>query len=124
MLVLLIIFMVITPMLQRGRPVQLPQVTKPEKQGDNGKDLVVSVEYLGGLGASQRYRVYVGQSLVDPSALAGRLQDELRRDASREVFLKGDARLDYGVVRKVMEICHDAGFPQVRLATEELKTTF
>ena len=50
MLVLLIIFMVITPMLQRGKPVQLPQVSKPEKQPDNGKDLVVSLEYTGSRG--------------------------------------------------------------------------
>ena len=40
---------------------------------------------------------------------------------STEVFLKGDQRLDYGTVRKVMQVCHDAGFSQVRLATEELK---
>ncbi|HSF23118.1 MAG TPA: biopolymer transporter ExbD, partial [Blastocatellia bacterium] len=40
MLVLLIIFMVITPMLQKGKAVQLPTVPTPEKQGDTGKDIV------------------------------------------------------------------------------------
>ena len=43
MLVLLIIFMVITPMLQKGKAVQLPQVPTPEKQGDNGTDIVSGV---------------------------------------------------------------------------------
>ena len=119
MLVLLIIFMVITPMLQKGKAVQLPTVSQPEKQGDNGTDIVVSLEYGGGL--PPRYNVYLGQYLVDESSLRGRLEDELRRSPSHELYLKGDARLTYGAVRKVMEICHAAGFGQVKLATEELK---
>jgi biopolymer transport protein TolR len=120
MLVLLIIFMVITPMLQKGKAVQLPQVTTPEKQPDNGMDVVVSLEYAGG--AQGRYRVYLGHYLVDEASLRSRLEDELRRNPTHELFLKGDARLTYGAVRKIMEICHSAGFAQVKLATEELKS--
>ena len=71
MLVLLIIFMVITPMLQKGKAVQLPTVPKPEKQADSGNDLVVSLEYGGGMPA--RYRVYLGQFLVEEASLRGRL---------------------------------------------------
>ncbi|MGC4113514.1 MAG: biopolymer transporter ExbD [Myxococcales bacterium] len=119
MLVLLIIFMVITPMLQKGKAVQLPTVPTPEKQGDNGKDIVVSLEYTGG--SATRYRVYLGQFLVEESSLRGRLEDELRKNPAFEIYLKGDARLTYGAVRKVMEVCHSAGFGQVKLATEELK---
>lgn len=119
MLVLLIIFMVITPMLQKGKAVQLPTVPTPEKQGDTGKDIVVSLEYAGG--SATRYRVYLGQYLVEESSLRGRLEDELRKNPSYEIYLKGDARLTYGAVRKVMEVCHNAGFGQVKLATEELK---
>ena len=117
MLVLLIIFMVITPMLQRGKAVQLPQVAAPEKQPDDGKDIILSVEYLG----STRYGLYVGQSPVEEPSLRSRLQDELRRDPAREIYVKGDTRLTYGAIRKVMEACHEAGFRQVRLATEELE---
>ncbi len=120
MLVLLIIFMVITPMLQKGKAVQLPAVPKPEKQADSGNDLVVSLEYGGGMPA--RYRVYLGQFLVEEASLRGRLEDELRRNPGKELYLKGDSRLTYGTVRKVMEACHAAGFGQVKLATEELKT--
>lgn len=120
MLVLLIIFMVITPMLQKGKAVQLPTVPKPEKQADSGNDLVVSLEYGGGMPA--RYRVYLGQFLVEEASLRGRLEDELRRNPGKELYLKGDSRLTYGTVRKVMEACHAAGFAQVKLATEELKT--
>jgi biopolymer transport protein TolR len=118
MLVLLIIFMVITPMLQRGKAVQLPQVPRPEKQSDNGKDIVLSLEYLG---SPTRYNLYLGRARIEESSLRGRLEDERRRDPAREVYLKGDARLTYGTIRKVMEVCHEAGFPQVRLATDESK---
>lgn len=122
MLVLLIIFMVITPMLQRGKPVQLPETEQPEKKPDDGKDLVVSIEFLGSDGGDVRYRLYIGREMVDAETLRARLQDELRKDASRNVYLKGDRRLTYGVVRQMMELCHDVGFSQVQLATDELKS--
>mgnify|MGYP001443765311 CR=1 FL=1 len=118
MLVLMIIFMVVTPMLQRGKAVMLPQTAKPEKQSDEGKDLIVSVEYLGRGGMN----LYLGQDLVNEQTLRTRLLDELRKDPAQEIYLKGDKRLTYGSVRKVMEVCHEAGFQQVKLATEEIKT--
>jgi len=121
MLVLLIIFMVITPMLQRGKAVMLPAVGQPEKQSDDGKDLVVSVEYIR-RGAAFETNLYLGQNPVDAQGLRNRLQDELRKDPAREVYLKGDQRLNYGAVREVMELCHQAGFQQVKLATEENKS--
>jgi len=119
MLVLLIIFMVITPMLQKGKAVQLPAVAQPEKQADDGLDLVVSMEFAGG--APPRSNLYLGQAPVDEGSLRGRLEDELRRNPARTLYLKGDARLTWGPVRRVMELCHAAGFAQVKLATEELK---
>ncbi|HUT99832.1 MAG TPA: biopolymer transporter ExbD [Myxococcota bacterium] len=120
MLVLLIIFMVVTPMLQKGKAVQLPLASQPEKESDTGKDLIVSVEYLK-RGATFSYNVYLGQSPVDKNNLATRLMDEMRKDPSKEIYLKGDKRLNYGSVREVMEVCHKAGFQQVKLATEEIK---
>jgi biopolymer transport protein TolR len=121
MLVLLIIFMVITPMLQRGKPVQLPESEQPEKKPDDGKDLIVSIEFLGRNGADVDYRLYIERDPVDVETLRARLQDELRKDPQRNVYLKGDKRLTYGVVERLMELCHDAGFSQVQLATDELK---
>ncbi len=117
MLVMLMVFMVVTPMLQRGKAVPLPVVPAPEKQRDNGKDIVVSVEY-GGSGAKD-YKLYLGQFLVDKAALRSRLENELRREPTREVYLKGDSRLTYGAVREVMQICHEAGLGQVQLATTQ-----
>ena len=131
MLVLLIIFMVVTPMLQRGKSVRLPTVREPEKQTDDGKDLIVSVEFLGkqrqdnpdGSGARMidRYNIYLGENLVNSDSLRNRLQDELRKEPDKEIYLKGDQRLNYSSVRRVMETCHQAGFQQVKLATEEIE---
>ena len=121
MLVLLIIFMVVTPMLQKGKAVQLPETSKPEKQPDEGKDLIVSLEYVG-RGAAFGYNIYLGQNLVNEGSLRTRLVDELRKDPTQEIYLKGDKRLNYGSVRQVMEICHQAGFQQVKLATDEIKS--
>ena len=121
MLVLLIIFMVITPMLQRGKAVMLPATKQPDKQADDGKDLVVSVEYIR-RGAGFMTNLYLGRNLVDENGLRNRLLDELRKDPSREVYLKGDQRLNYGAVRMVMELCHESGFQQVKLATDEDKS--
>ncbi len=120
MLVLLIIFMVVTPMLQKGKAVQLPVVDRPEKQSDEGKELIVSVEFVR-RGAGFAYNIYFGDALVKPDGLRTRLTDELRKDPSREIYLKGDRRLTYGVVREVMQVCHEAGFQQVKLAVEEFK---
>ncbi len=121
MLVLLIIFMVITPMLQRGKAVMLPTTRQPDKQPDDGKDLILSVEYIR-RGAGFETNLYLGQNPVDANGLRTRLQDELRKDPSQEIYLKGDTRLNYGAIREVMEICHQAGFTQVKLATEEDKS--
>jgi biopolymer transport protein TolR len=120
MLVLLIIFMVVTPMLQRGKNVELPPVPTPEKQADDGKDIIVSVEYTGRR-APADYNVYVGSLMVDANDLRNKLADELRKDPNKDIYLKGDKKLTYGAVRKVMEACHEAGYQQVKLATEEIK---
>ena len=107
-------------MLQRGKAVMLPAASHPEKQADDGKDLIISVEYIR-RGAGFDANLYIGQNPVDFNGLRTRLQDELRKDPSREIYLKGDTRLSYGAVREVMEICNQAGFAQVKLATGEEK---
>ena len=106
--------------LQRGKAVQLPPTQQPEKQPDEGKDIVVSVQWLK-KGAGFGHKIYMGQDQVNEERLRTRLLDELRKDPSKSIYLKGDKRLNYGAVRQVMEICHEAGFQQVKLATEELQ---
>jgi len=110
-LVLLIIFMVVTPMLHRGVHVQLPETKNHEKKQDTGEQLVVSVRKDG---------VYIETEKLEGESLMTRLRQELKT-ASRPVHIRADKSLKYGDVRKVLEQLHDAGALQVALGTDELK---
>jgi len=112
-LVLLIIFMVVTPMLQRGVDVRLPRTRHHASENDTGEQLMLSVKADGSL--------WLDRELVDPRRLESVLGDALRRNPGRPIYLKGDSRLRYAKVRDVLEACHRAGAQQVALATEEDK---
>ncbi len=112
-LVLLIIFMVVTPMLQRGKDVRLPQVKKPDAESKEGDPLILSV--------TQDKKIFLEQSMLDEAALAERLRAELAREPNRKILLKGDDRLTYGDVRRVMEIARKAGAKGISLGVQEIK---
>jgi biopolymer transport protein ExbD/biopolymer transport protein TolR len=112
-LVLLIIFMVVTPMLQRGMDVRLPESRHHQTENDTGEQLTVSVRADGS--------VWLARERADPARLESLLKDALARNPGRPIYLKGDTRLRYGKVRDVMLACHRAGSQQVALATEEEK---
>ncbi|MCC7382521.1 MAG: biopolymer transporter ExbD [Deltaproteobacteria bacterium] len=117
-LVLLIIFMVVTPMLSRGVAVDLPETKHHEKRNDTGSQVVVSIAKDG--------RIYVDADPVTEDEIGARLRRELDQKAKggeRLIHVKGDRRLTYGEVRKVLERIHEAGAAQVALGTEELKKT-
>jgi biopolymer transport protein TolR len=113
-LVLLIIFMVVTPMLQKGVDVALPETRKPEKMPENSKQLDVSVKQDGS--------VFVGQNWVPDDQLAGTLKTVHDQTPDKSVVLKGDRRLKYKKVREVMKLINEAGFSRVGLVTEKVKT--
>src|SRR5258708_14522503 len=113
-LVLLIIFMVVTPMLQKGVDVALPETHKPEKMPENSKQLDVSVKLDGS--------VFVGQNWVPDDQLAGTLKSIHDQTPDKSVVLKGDRRLKYQKVREVMKLINEAGFSRVGLVTEKIKT--
>jgi biopolymer transport protein TolR len=117
-LVLLIIFMVVTPMLSRGVAIDLPVTSNHEKKQDTGEQIVVGVTVDG--------RVYIDTDPVSDERLVSTVREALaqrRADGSpKEIHLKGDRRLTYGDVRKVLEQLHEAGAPAVALGTEEVKT--
>jgi biopolymer transport protein ExbD len=112
-LVLLIIFMVVTPMLQRGKDVHLPQVHKPDSENKEGDPLILSV--------TLEKQAYVESDQLSPEALATRLKDEFTAQPGRKVLLKGDERLTYGDVRKVMEIARKSGAKGISLGVQEIK---
>jgi biopolymer transport protein TolR len=112
-LVLLIIFMVVTPMLQRGKDVHLPKANKIAKEEKNGDPLVVSV-------TSDR-RIWVESVGLKEEALESKLASELSKEPNRRVLLKGDQSVTVGDVRRVMDHAKKAGARAVELAIEEIK---
>jgi len=112
-LVLLIIFMVVTPMLSRGVDVQLPSASNNEKKQDTGDNIVVSISNSGA--------VYFDTTKVDNDHLKARIEEELRRNPGKDVFFKGDKRIKYGQAREVLEVIHNSGATTVQLGTEEVK---
>jgi biopolymer transport protein ExbD len=112
-LVLLIIFMVITPMLQNGKDVKLPKATK-QKKDDNKKGpdpLILSV--------TPDKAIWVDQDKYDETNLETRLAEEFGKDPNKKILLKGDQSLSFADVRKVMQISKKAGAKGVALGVEE-----
>jgi biopolymer transport protein ExbD/biopolymer transport protein TolR len=110
-LVLLIIFMVVTPMIARGVDVQLPVTSHHAKKNDDNRDIVVSITREG--------TVYLGADRTPIDKLGDAVAQEKRRYPSKGVFLKADERLDYGQARRVMDAIHTAGVEDVQLGTDE-----
>ena len=112
-LVLLIIFMVVTPMLQRGKSVALPKSRSTEKEKKEADPLILSI--------TVDRQVYVENDQVDDAGLEAALRRELAKKPDRRILLKGDEKLGYGEVRRVMNIARKAGARGIHLGVEELK---
>ena len=112
-LVLLIIFMVVTPMLQRGVDVPLPFSIHHGEKKDTGEQIIVSVRRDGA--------IFLGSDSVDLKRLENRLSALLSRKPSPPIFIKADRRMTFKAVRQVLEVCHRAGAPGVSLATQGAK---
>ena len=112
-LVLLIIFMVVTPMIASGVAVDLPRTVNHFRKPDDGKDIIVSVARDG--------RIYVGtKALARAEELGREVVAERRKAPNKTVFLKGDLRANYGAVRRAMQSLHDVNIQDIVLGTEEL----
>jgi len=112
-LVLLIIFMVVTPMLQRGKDVRLPKAQQIEKDDKKADPLTVSV--------TPDKHLFVEHDEYDDKGFEQRLKDEYAQKEGRPILLKGDQSLAYGDVRKVMNLARKAGAKGISLGVEELK---
>ena len=126
-LVLLIIFMVVTPMITRGMPVEQPVTRNHDKKNDSGEQIVVSVTCEGGkMGAIHwecaNSRMFVGSDPATDETLGDLVQKEMRKGSGgREIHVKADRRAAYGAVRHAMELIHAVAVPQVHLGSEEYK---
>jgi len=116
MLVLLIIFMVITPMLQKGVSVDMAKVNNPNPMPDADKEdaLLISIMRDG--------KIYFGSDRVDADQLTQKVKDRLANKVDKRVFIKSDARARYGNVVDVVDNVRSAGVDDVGLLTEQNKT--
>jgi biopolymer transport protein TolR len=113
-LVLLIIFMVVTPIIASGVPVELPKTIHHARKPDDGKDIIIAV--------TANKSVYVaGRPVAAATEVTRLVEEERRRHPEKAAFVKADNRTTYGAVREVMEAVHKAGLDDVMLGTEELK---
>ncbi|HYU31124.1 MAG TPA: ExbD/TolR family protein [Thermoanaerobaculia bacterium] len=110
-LVMLIIFMVVTPMLQKGVDVMLPQTNQPEKMPEGQKQLTISIKQDG--------HVFVNQNWVPDENLEAELAKIHNQTPDKDVVIKGDRRLKYKQVRKLMQQVNEAGFTRVGVVAEK-----
>jgi biopolymer transport protein ExbD/biopolymer transport protein TolR len=117
MLVLLIIFMVVTPMLQKGKSVDLARTDTAKDMQDADKDdaIVVAVTRDG--------NIFLGNNQVQKADLSGQVKDRIANKQDKTVFLKSDARAKYGDVVAVVDEIRSAGVDQLGLLTERNQKT-
>ena len=111
-LVLLIIFMVITPMLQRGKDVKLPRALKVEAE-KKGEPIIVSV--------TTDKSIYIEREKYSDEGFQAELERKLQLNPGQRVLLKGDQSLVFDDVRNVMNLARKAGAKAVGLGVEEVK---
>jgi biopolymer transport protein TolR len=111
MLVLLIIFMVSAPLLTVGVPIDLPQ-TKAKSLDQDKEPLTVSVNTKG--------EIYLQNSEIKIEELVAKLQavTQARGGSDERIYVRGDKKVDYGTVMRVMGRLSAAGFRRVALVTE------
>jgi biopolymer transport protein ExbD len=116
-LVLLIIFMVVTPMLQKGMDVQLPTTDNPDKKPEGAKQRLISVKW------ETPPKYFIDTKWFPPEEFQKTLAELYQRSPTTELVIKADQRLTYGEVKKVMRMTKDAGFEDVGLIAEKKQKT-
>jgi biopolymer transport protein ExbD len=109
MLVLLIIFMVVTPMLQKGQAVKLPLTSDPAKVPEDSKQLLVVV--------NDKSEYWIEKERMPEAQFQVKIREAYQRNPGSSIVIKADARLNYGVVKRTMLEIRDAGFQQVGLVS-------
>jgi biopolymer transport protein TolR len=119
MLVLLIIFMVVTPLLQSGVPVTLPSGDNPDQEDDITKEgaVIVSIP-TDGIYYVGRDQVEGKESLIQ--AITARVQ-ALREGRPRVVYIKGGSNVNYGEIVSVVEAIRAADIDNIGLVAEKKK---
>src|SRR5580704_11595971 len=113
MLVLLIIFMVVTPMLQKNMPVDMARTDSARDMQDADKDdaIVVAITRDGA--------IYLGHTATRKEDLTGQIKDRISNRLDKTVYVKSDARAKYGDVVAVVDEIRSAFFFKQASTTEK-----
>jgi biopolymer transport protein ExbD len=116
LLVLLIIFMVITPILQKGIDIKLPEVTQPgpEPTGQIVSAIVLTIE--------SDHVVKINQDPIELNLLENRLRDIYQIRADKTIFIRADETLPYQEVLRVIDIAKGAGIEVLGVIPERYAT--
>src|SRR5690349_21766051 len=118
LLVLIIIFMVITPLTPKGLEALVPQPPppgQPPSQSDQRAVVIV-------IDKDHHYFINdVNSAAIEENTLGGRLTDIFKTRAERVVFVKGDPSIEFQWVAKAIDIAHGAGIDKVGLMTAKVE---
>lgn len=114
LLVLLIIFMVVTPMLQKGVNVELAKTHNPSEmtEADKEDSVLIAVARDG--------KFYLNQDRINIDDLTNKVTELLSNRMDKTIFVKGDFRAKYGDVVQVVDNLRAAGVDQIGLLTEKV----
>jgi len=117
MLVLLIIFMVITPMLSKGQTVNLVKTHNDIKMQEADKEdaILIAITRDG------KDFISPGNALIQPDQLAGKVKDLQQNRSDKTVYIKADARARFASVTDVIDNLRTAGVDQLGLITEAIQ---
>jgi len=110
-LVLLIIFMVVTPMLQRGKDVKLPTAQKQKEDQGKSDPMIVSV--------TADKKIFLEKDPFDEAGLQLAMTSKLSAEPFKPILLKGDSSLTFEDVRKVLAVMQKSGAKTVKLGVQE-----
>jgi biopolymer transport protein TolR len=114
LLVLIIIFMVITPLTPKGLEALVPQPAPPNQKSDaDQRTVVVSI--------AKDKSLMINTEFVEEARLGTRLEEIFKTRAERVVFVKGDPELEFQSVAKVIDIAKGVGIDKVGLMTPEME---
>lgn len=117
MLVLLIIFMVVTPMLQKGMNVDLAPVDNPKDLPDADKDDAILLAVM------RDGNIYLGTDRIGLTEITVRVKDLIANKLDKTVFVKSDMRARYGAVVAVVDEVRAAGVDNIGLLTEKTRSS-
>ena len=112
MLVLLVIFMITTPLLTEGVKIELPQASSRPVADQDNETMVVTVDRKG--------KLFLDDQKISSAALKKKISKIMEIRPRTPVLIRGDHRVDYGTVVQTMVLLQQAGVPNVGLVTKPL----